>query len=142
MTFDPSDCAHMSIRRASRLIGQFYDARMKPADVLPTQYSLMVLLNRLEAAPISQLAEAVGMDRTTLTRNLKLLERDGLVRQDIGEDARTRFYSLSSEGHLALKDTFTHWQSTYADFVARFGEERWQNLRSELRALQAALQDE
>jgi DNA-binding MarR family transcriptional regulator len=142
MTSDPADCANMNIRRASRGIGQFFDDQMKGADVLPTQFSLMILLDRLAPASISTIAETIGMERTTLTRNLKLLERDDLVAQETGADARVRHYALTPEGKDVVKQSWAYWQKAQDAFSSKFGAERWQFLQSELRALEQCLADQ
>lgn len=142
MTSDPADCANMNIRRASRCIGQFFDDQMKEANVLPTQFSLLILVDRLAPASISTIAETISMERTTLTRNLKLLERDNLVVQETGADARVRHYALTRHGKGVVERSWAHWQKAQDAFSLKFGAERWQSLQAELRALEQCLADQ
>ncbi|GAB5482974.1 MAG: oxidation-sensing regulator MosR [Parasphingorhabdus sp.] len=139
MTSDPSACANMNIRRAARQIGQFFDDRMSGADIRATQFSLLVLVGRHAPAPISHIAEAIKMERTTLTRNLHVLERQGMVEAQAGTDARMRLYSLTEQGKKAVQDTQSLWSEAQSDFLSRFGERRWEALRAELKALEACL---
>ena len=135
----PSSCANLNIRRTSRQIGQFFDERMRNARVSPNQYSLLVLIGNLGPAPISQIAAAMGMDRTTLTRNLRVLARDGLVEHVPGEDARVHSYGLTQKGEGVVSETRSQWEASQLAFLSRFGEDRWNALRSELRALQDSI---
>ena len=83
-------CACFNLRKAARAVTQLYDDALRPAGILATQLPLLIATGRLERVTISQLAEAMVMDRTTLTRNLRPLERDGLVRTKPGKDRRVR----------------------------------------------------
>lgn len=138
-SLDPATCTNLNIRRASRQIGQFFDDRMKQAEVSPNQYSLLVFIGKLAPAGISQIASAIGMDRTTLTRNLRILERDGLVEQVLADDARLRLYALTQEGKTVVFNARSQWEACQSEFLGRFGEKRWNALRAELRALQDCL---
>ena len=135
----PSSCANLNIRRASRQIGQFFDEQMRESQVRPTQFSLLAMINSLGPASVTEIADALGMERTTLTRNLKLLERDRLVEQTRGEDARVHLYSLSQLGREGLSESRPHWEASQSKFLSRFGEQRWNALRDELQALQDCL---
>ena len=92
------ECACFSLRKAARAVTQLYDDALKPARVLATQLPLLATSARLERATVTKLAEAMVMDRTTLTRNLRPLERDGLLRTEPGADRRVREVSLTKKG--------------------------------------------
>ncbi len=141
MTNDPSTCANMNIRRTARQIGQFYDDHMSGTAIRATQFSLLVLVNRHAPAPISHIADAISMDRTTLTRNLRLLERDNLVEHEPGADARTRLYRLTDQGKHAVEEAQIFWDAAQTKLLTRFGEQRWKALRAELQAVQACLSE-
>src|SRR5215468_6052077 len=70
-------CACFNLRKTTRAITQFYNAILQPSGLLATQFTLLAILARDHPTPISALADALGMDRTTLSRNLKPLQRDG-----------------------------------------------------------------
>ena len=91
-------CSCGSLRRASRAVTQLYDGVLQPSGLKATQFTLLVAAARLKAAPISLMAEALVMDRTTLTRNLKPLVKDGLLAVEPGEDRRSRWIRLTPQG--------------------------------------------
>jgi DNA-binding MarR family transcriptional regulator len=89
--------------------------------------------------PVSALAEALGLDRTTLTRNLKVLERRGLVSFAVDdEDARVRLVSLTEEGSRVLVSALARWQEVQESVQAQFGDQRLRTLYGELDTLAGA----
>src|SRR5262250_925940 len=78
-------CVCFHLRRAARAVTQTYERALAPAGILPGQFSVLAVLHRFGPQPLSALAELMGMDRTTLTRNLRPLERDSLVRVKAGD---------------------------------------------------------
>src|SRR5579859_7177425 len=93
--FDVHQCVCAALRRADRMITQIYDAILAPSGLHITQFTLLATL--AEASPIS-INRLVMMDRTTLTRDLGLLSKQGWVRIEVGEDHRLRFVTLTEEG--------------------------------------------
>ena len=89
----------------------------------------------MEPITVSRLAEATVTDRTTLTRNLKLLEKQGLIRVDPGNDRRERKVTLTDRGREAVRKAYPLWQKAQRRVVKSLGEERWQVLRQELSAV-------
>src|SRR5262245_27534841 len=79
-------CICYNIRKAARLVTQFYDATLEPSGLLGTQFVLLAVIGRMGAGPITRLGKAMGMDRTTVTRNLRPLERQGFIEMDAGLD--------------------------------------------------------
>src|SRR4051812_38930012 len=88
-------CTCFNLRKAARAVTQLYDEVMRPTGLRATQFSLLSVVWIAGRISITALAEAAVMDRTTLKRNLELLERAGLVRIQPGEDARVREVSLT-----------------------------------------------
>src|SRR5512143_712387 len=80
------NCADANLRRATRAVTRLYDQILAPSGLLTTQFTLLVACAVAGPAPISNLADALAMDRTTLARNLKLVERRGYVQVVPGED--------------------------------------------------------
>jgi len=126
------ECACMNLRKTARLIAQFYDQRLQPGGLRNTQFTLLVVLDHLSPVSITSLADHMGMDRTTLTRNLRLLERDGFITGNRGKDARVRMISLTGKGRTAIKETHPLWQQAQKEFLQKFGKERWQDMRKNL----------
>src|SRR3546814_19389843 len=96
-----SVCTCFKLRRAARRVTQLYDRHLQPTGLRITQFGLLARL-RVEPLQMTALAERMGMDRTTLTRNLRPLERLGYVTVDPGEDRRTRTVAITSEGRAAF----------------------------------------
>lgn len=117
-------CFCMNIRKASRVITQLYDEALKPSGLLVSQFTVLVALASVGSITMTQLAEALVMDRTTLTRNLKPLEREGLVRIESGQDQRTRVLSLTNAGQAALEKALPLWQEVQIQVVERLGQEQ------------------
>ena len=132
MTHEPADCACMNLRKAGRLMAQFYDQRLQPSGLRTTQFTLLATLQNLAPVSITNLSDHMGMDRTTLTRNVKPLEKDKLIASQAGEDARVRLLVLTARGETALSEARPYWESAQSDFLKRFGLDRWGALRGEL----------
>jgi DNA-binding MarR family transcriptional regulator len=104
-------CLCLRVQRASRAIGRLFDEELRPVGLNNWQFSLLMSLNQPSAPTVNGLAEQLGMDRTTTTKNLRPLERRGLVeiRHD-EEDARVRRIVLTDAGRALLADAVRHWQ--------------------------------
>ena len=131
-------CVGSNIRRANRAVSQFYDDVLRPSGLRITQFSLLARVMELQPVTINDLAEAVLMDRTTLGRNLKPLEKLGLVRIAPGPDRRTRLVRPTPEGRTALMRTLPLWQKAQAHMTKKLGADRADRLISDLREAIAA----
>jgi DNA-binding MarR family transcriptional regulator len=116
-----SQCACLNARKAARLLSQLYDAALRPAGVRSTQLPLLATIGLRGPLTLTDLAEAVVIDRTTLTRSLVLLEQHGWVRSAAGEDLRVREISLTSRGREVLRRAIPLWQKAQAQVVALLG---------------------
>jgi DNA-binding MarR family transcriptional regulator len=129
-----SECTGFGLRKAARALGRIYDEAMAPAGLRGTQFNLLVALSLAGEAPVVKVAEELGLDRTTLTRNLGPLERDGLVESVPDADRRVRRVRLTTRGHEALAAALPHWERTQRRVVAALGKTRWRELMDGLRA--------
>ena len=75
-----SSCACFNLRKASRVVTQHFDEILKPSGLLITQFTILVAIAMAKSGTINELAERLVMDRTTLTRNLKPMEREGWLK--------------------------------------------------------------
>jgi DNA-binding MarR family transcriptional regulator len=125
-------CACFNLRRAARLVTQRFDQAFRDLDLRATQLSVLVGVYTVPDITVSKLAEAMGMERTSLTRNLKVLERKGLVLGKEGEDKRERRISITPDGLLVLKKAFHPWQSVQTEVENTLGCEKWEALLSGL----------
>lgn len=137
---DVRACACANIRRADRLITQFYEQALAPSGLHITQFTLLSSIAGLKVVTISQLADWLKMDRTTLTRELKLLTQQGLARVEEGADRRTRQVILTATGQEALERAQPLWRQAQATIVKHMGEERLAALLSELSTLEELTQ--
>jgi DNA-binding MarR family transcriptional regulator len=92
-------------------------------------------------ASVTRLAERLALDRTTLTRNLKVLAEQGMISIAAGEDRRERVVELTGEGQAAIDRATPVWQAAQAALVEKFGEERWRRMIEDMSEL-AALPDD
>ena len=89
---------------------------------------------------ITDLARAMEIERTSLTRNLKLIEKNGFIKTRTGEDARSRIVEITAAGGEKLEEAQVLWKNIQSRIVKNFGEERFAFLRDELAALRSAVQ--
>jgi DNA-binding MarR family transcriptional regulator len=105
-----SQCACLNARKAARLLSQLYDGALRPVGVRSTQLPLLATIGLRGSLTVTELAEAVVIDRTTLTRSLLLLEQHGWVRSTAGDDLRMREISLTPRGREQLRRAIPLWQ--------------------------------
>ncbi len=125
-------CACFNLRKAARSITQTYDSTMQAINLRATQFALLAITQSRRNLSISELAELMAMDRTTLTRNLKPLEKRGLVEVNPGLDRRTKLISITHEGQLLLKRALPLWKETQKRVVENFGDIRFESLLTDL----------
>jgi DNA-binding MarR family transcriptional regulator len=131
-------CACFSLRKATRAVTQLYDEALRPTGLRTTQFSLLAQLRLAGTVSMTRLAEDVVMDRTTLARNLEVLERDGLVRVRPGEDARVREVEITRSGVARLEEAFPRWQGAQRSMGQSLGTGRMDRMLADLSAAVAA----
>ena len=131
-----STCVAGNLRQASRAVSQLYDEALRPCGLRATQFKLLIALAIVGAVPITQLAEALVMDRTTLSRNLKPLEREGWVQTEPDIDRRRRLITLTPQGEAVLACALPLWEEAQSRIVQGLGRERFTALLSELATTQ------
>jgi len=117
-----STCICNNLRRAARLVTNYYDKLLEPAGLRVSQATVLVVLYLAGEQTINQLAEQLELDRTTLTRNLKPLAQQGLLTITPGSDQRTRVVTLSPKGEAALLKVLPLWEQTQSYMVEGIGE--------------------
>jgi len=125
-------CACFNLRRAARAVTQMYDEILRPVGIRSSQLMLLAGVGVEQPASIQALAEVQGMDRTTLSRNLAPLERDGLVRSKPGKDRRVREVELTEEGEELLARAMPLWQEAQDRLGKILGEEGLERLLQEV----------
>lgn len=127
-----ASCACFNLRKAARVATQLYDEALAPVGLGAAQFSLLVALELMQPVAVTRLARAMAMDRTTLTRNLRPLERDGLVRIAAGEDRRTRSVVLTERGQDILARAIPLWRSAQGRVTRHLGGPRVTRLLGDL----------
>jgi DNA-binding MarR family transcriptional regulator len=128
-------CTCAAIRQASRHVTQLYDECLEPYGLTVTQFSILSRLNRSGPKSINALAREMLTDRTTLARNLRPLEREGLLKLEANEsDARSRSLIITAEGVKRVKAARAGWQKAQTRFEEAYGAERATALRTLLHA--------
>jgi DNA-binding MarR family transcriptional regulator len=132
-------CACSQVRRLARKLSSLYDTRLSPEDLTITQYSLLANIERAGQLSHAVLAEKVGMDRTTLTRNLRPLTGAKWVTAATGEDRRQHLLQLTAAGRRKLLRSLPLWEEAQGQFLSRFGTESLQELRALLTSAESAV---
>jgi DNA-binding MarR family transcriptional regulator len=116
------ECLCLASRRASRAITRAFDRQLRPHGIRATQFSILVNLMERGPTTIGDLAEALGIERTTLTRNLSVVEDRGWVKIGVGlSDARSRVVMATPKGRRAVSAALPAWRRAQADAVAAVG---------------------
>jgi len=119
-------CVCLGLHRAARGVARRYDEALRPVGVTSGQFSILAALLREKPTPIGALAEVLGLDRTTLSRNLRLLESDKLVETvSDPKDLRVRGLQLTVAGRKRLASAIPLWRKAQTDSNARIGQNRW-----------------
>ena len=115
-------CTCFKLRRLSRRVTAVYDRALAETGMRVTQYTLLVQLRRAELISMSELAELLDMDRTTLTRNLKaLIELRWVEVKPAKDDARVRLVRITDAGIAQLRSARGHWQKAQDEVKATIG---------------------
>ena len=136
-------CLCIDLRSAAQKLTQMYDEVMAPAGITVTQFSQLHLILTLDGPTLTELAAASDLERSTLGRNIRVLEKQGLVSMAVGEDARTRTIHLTREGKAAFKRAVPLWHSVQTSLLERLGpagREPFDDLLTTLTAPMAATQ--
>ena len=129
-------CLCLHVQRAARALARRFDDAFRPLGLTQGQFSLLTSLNRPEPPTMGSVAKLLAMDRTTLTANLKPLERRGLIRIAIDkEDRRGRHLSLTAKGKAVLGAAAPIWIETHFEIEKLLTAIGADDLRSGLRAL-------
>ena len=123
-------CLGLASRQAARTISRVFERHFRGAGIRSTQFSLLVQLMRRGPLSIGELAQHLGIERTTLTRNVALVEKKGLVDSAPGEDARSRIISVTRKGQAAVAAALPKWHKAQAATVEAVGKASADALRA------------
>jgi len=129
-------CLCFAAQRAARALARHFDEALRPIGLTNGQFSLLMSLNQPKPPSVGSIARLLGMDRTTLTANLKPLERQGLVETIVDpDDRRGRRLVLKRAGRKRLNAALPIWHRTHAEIDTLLVDANVNTLRAGLRAL-------
>jgi DNA-binding MarR family transcriptional regulator len=131
-TIEPAICNCLALRQAARHVSALYDRHLASEGITTAQYSILAKLARLGPQPIGALAGMMVMDRTTTTRAVRPLARDGLVTIAPGKDERTRMVGITPAGAKRTKAAAARWREAQKAFEAGYGAQAAALLRRDL----------
>ena len=126
MSADSCTCGEL--RKAARAITLLYDNAFKASGLLSTQLGVLDVIGSNDSIRISDLAKQQGLDRTTLTRNLSVLERQCFIKISSGKDHRTRIVTATQKGRSAVAKALPLWIEVQRKVKQQMGEDVWHNL--------------
>ncbi len=115
-------CACNKVRTAARAVTRAYDDALRPVGLRATQLSVMIAVETMDAVSIAALADVLGMDRSTLTRNLGPLVEEGLVALGNEGWRRSKSLKLTEKGRLRLRAAVPLWQKAQSALRDKLGE--------------------
>jgi DNA-binding MarR family transcriptional regulator len=122
-------CLCLASRRAARAITREFDSALRPHGLRATQFSLLSALSLHRESRVGDLATLLGLERTTLTRNLAVVEALGLVESAPGEDRRERRYTVSAKGRRTLQRALAGWAAMQSRLTGQLGMPAADSLR-------------
>ena len=128
-------CSCFNLRRATRAVTQFFDHQLEPAGIRATQFTLLVSMASVSARTLTEMASTLVMDRTTLTRNLKPLEKLGFIQTTEPRDKRSKAYALTEKGKETLEKGIPLWNQAQTRIQSDLGDERFGRILQDLDAI-------
>ena len=122
-------CVCGNLRRSSRAITQFYDKLLAPSGISITQFALLRAIFIGNSSTISKLSKEMYIDRTTLTRNLDLLKKHGLIQIESSSDKRKRIVSITNRGNAQMTKALPLWERAQGSIMEKFGKGNWREIK-------------
>ena len=133
------NCVCFNLRWVTRKVTQFFDAEMRRHGIRPTQGTILAALNARDSWSMAELSDWLGMDRTTLVRNLQPLQRDGLVELGGGGRGKLVELAITAKGRNQMGKLTPAWRAAQSAVVKTLGEKRWSAVLSDLETAALAL---
>ncbi len=130
-------CICATLRQVSRVVTQAYDTALRPLGMTAMQFNLLMVVRAVGEARISQLAEWMDLDQTTVTRSMKLVEGAGWVEAVETEDRRVRSFRMTESGNALLGKAEKRWNAVQQELLAGIGEKDWKTARKMLAKIKA-----
>ncbi len=129
------DCVCYVFRKTARFVINYYDAALKDADLKSNQFIILAAVAYMGKTNFKNLAEFVGIDQSTLARNLVTVEKQGFVTVSPGSNKREKLISLSRIGKNKLACAFPHWQKAQRELMLHLGRDQWKAMKGEMSRL-------
>ena len=127
----------MNLRRSARIITRLYDNELKPIGIPVTQYSLLANILRMPNSNLTELAEELILERTTLLRNLKILQSAGYISISHIKGEAGNMVSLTEQGHMKIKEARPYWEKAQEKVQEILGQKAYSELIPLLDSLQS-----
>jgi DNA-binding MarR family transcriptional regulator len=128
-------CPNLNFRRTARAVTRLFDLAFQNSGVRSTQFTILVAVAKTQPCSLTTLSNVLLIDSTTLTRSLRLLQKEGWLTVSARSTKRQRFVNLTSLGEQILARTVPLWRRAQEQFVGTVGQDFWLNLRGELERL-------
>jgi len=122
-------CVCHNLRKTSRVMTQFYDKLLAPSGINITQLALLRTISVGNSSTISEISREMYMDRTTLTRSLELLEKQGFIQIQSSSDRRKRIVTITSKGRAQISKAFPLWEKAQSIVMEKFGKGNWKEIK-------------
>lgn len=129
-------CAANHTRRTARSITRLYDQALDPCGLTVMQFTVLVALAQHAFDSVTAMADRLGHERSSLSRNLSRLEKRGLVRRE--EAGRSRQAVLTDAGVAKIEEAYPYWREAQSQVEDALGADQWEETREALQRLAAA----
>ena len=126
------NCACHKVRIAARAVTRAYDEALRPVGLRATQLSVLVAAAADDALSITALAKFMGMDRSTLTRNLRPLESEGLIAVGLEGWRRSRALEITAKGRSRMQEALPLWRKAQQTLRRNLGDKSWDAIHDNL----------
>ena len=127
-----STCINFNLKKAQRFLTKLYDSELKKVGIRSTQFSILGILCRRGTMTISKFSDFLTVERTTLTRNLRPLERDGLIKIQSGKDKRNKEITITNKGKNVFAKAFPLWQQAQKRIKDEIGLPKFESILNDL----------
>jgi len=135
------DCLCYEFRKTARFVINYYDAALQHVDLKSNQFIILAAVGYMKSTNFKNLAEFIGIDQSTLARNLVTMDRQNFVKIRPGKNKREKLISLSRKGKNKLHKAFPHWKKAQTDILDVLGRKRWKNIRGKLSDIVSATRE-
>lgn len=127
-------CVALHVRMTARAVTRAFDEAMRPSGLKITQFVLLSALSAGAWRSVTELADRLALERTSLTRNLQLLVTAGLI-EPVECKGRASIYAVTAKGRAAIEAAIPHWRAAQDRIESGLGKEAWSETRDRLKAL-------